>query len=313
MLRATTSATYAVRQLPCAVERIVRRGQRSAAPAGAASEIILLRGGGTRLQTASGALLVAASAGFRVDAPMFEVRVACGDAFVLEGHRTVEIAVDSCARALVVAIIPEPCTLELAGRSAHRRVAPRPCLFPQAHWRLPRDLLPLTGPLEQWWQDDQAALELTIWADRLLAACLAEQADFDDWVARCTGRNWASKQAMLVRLLRARIAMRVSDKVSVAEAAELALLSPSGFIKHYREVFGETPARSSSRHRLEQACAQLESRSRTVEEVAKSVGYHNRSSFTRAFKAKFGCCPGSVRLRTADARGLFGQSDHAAD
>lgn len=58
----------------------------------------------------------------------------------------------------------------------------------------------------------------------------------------------------------------------------------------FRQVFGTTVFGYLHEHRMEQAQLLLQERRMNVEEVARTVGYANRSSFA-AFRKKFGINP----------------------
>lgn len=70
----------------------------------------------------------------------------------------------------------------------------------------------------------------------------------------------------------------------------------------FRQVFGTTVFGYLHEHRMEQAQQLLKERRMNVEEVARTIGYANRSSFAAAFRKKFGVNPKSyttARLKQA--------------
>jgi AraC-like DNA-binding protein len=259
--------------------------------------LVLRRRARLRIRTDKGAVVYALGSGLLLETATFKAWVQRGDACVVEANQQVEIVLPERLGSMALVIVPDGRRLDHAALLARGERASRTVLFPQTRWPLPPDLAPSDAAVETWWLDAEAAADLCIWADRMLTACVDQQMDFESMVKRCSGRNWAQKQAMLCRLLRARIAMQQADSLRVADGARAALLSTSGFIAQYRDVFGETPVKSAYGDRLEEALLQLTDGDRAVRDVAEHVGYGNRCSFSRAFKSRFGFSPKDANSR----------------
>jgi AraC-like DNA-binding protein len=74
-------------------------------------------------------------------------------------------------------------------------------------------------------------------------------------------------------------------------------LSHERFRKRFRELAGSSPAKFRAARRIEWAAALLESDARTVENIARTCGYHDKFHFMKRFKAATGLTPAQHRLR----------------
>lgn len=84
-------------------------------------------------------------------------------------------------------------------------------------------------------------------------------------------------------------------KISMAEAADVALFSQVHLSRLFQFAYGMTPAEYIRRRRLTESVAALQDKSRTVLEIALDFGFEHEQSFTRAFCAEFGVTPGRYR------------------
>ncbi|WP_235905735.1 AraC family transcriptional regulator [Pseudooceanicola pacificus] len=83
--------------------------------------------------------------------------------------------------------------------------------------------------------------------------------------------------------------------LSLDELAEVAAMSRFHFHRVFRALTGETCAQAVRRIRLHLAASQLMRSGGEVDAVARNVGYTDRDSFDRAFRAQYGMTP--VRFR----------------
>jgi AraC-like DNA-binding protein len=67
------------------------------------------------------------------------------------------------------------------------------------------------------------------------------------------------------------------------------------FHQLFSDAFGETPHRYLHRLRLDTALALLNDASRSLTDIALTVGFADQSAFTHAFTARFGIAPGRWR------------------
>ncbi len=85
------------------------------------------------------------------------------------------------------------------------------------------------------------------------------------------------------------------EPVSVAELAEVAALSPSGFHRLFRRHTRLTVTAYLAQLRIGQACALLVNGDRPIAHVAEAVGYANLANFNRQFRAAKGMTPRDFR------------------
>jgi AraC-like DNA-binding protein len=88
---------------------------------------------------------------------------------------------------------------------------------------------------------------------------------------------------------------RYAQKVSVADMAREAGLSPAHFSREFKRVFGESPHQYLMTRRLERAAALLRSTDWSVARICYSVGLSGVGSFTTSFGRMFGLSPTAYR------------------
>ena len=74
---------------------------------------------------------------------------------------------------------------------------------------------------------------------------------------------------------------------TVEMLAELSFMSRSTFTEHFTKAFGQPPHDFLTNYRLRRAAQLLSTSNIAVETIANQVGYHSRSSFSRAFKSLY--------------------------
>ena len=85
--------------------------------------------------------------------------------------------------------------------------------------------------------------------------------------------------------------------LSLDRLAEVAALSRFHFHRVYRGLMAETSAQTVRRMRLHRAAVALVQSGERVERIAKSVGYPNLASFSRAFADHYQATPATFRKR----------------
>ena len=85
------------------------------------------------------------------------------------------------------------------------------------------------------------------------------------------------------------------EALDLETMARAACFSKFHFLRLFREAYGETPGRYLARVRLERARLLLETTDRRVTEICFDVGYESLSSFSLAFRARFGVPPERYR------------------
>ncbi|OBG30270.1 helix-turn-helix transcriptional regulator [Mycobacterium sp. 852002-51057_SCH5723018] len=100
-------------------------------------------------------------------------------------------------------------------------------------------------------------------------------------------------------LLRAKdlVDARYFDRLSVADMAAAAGLSPAHFSRRFKETFGESPHQYLLTRRLERAAALLRTTDWAVATVCFEVGWGSVGSFTTSFHRIFGETPQSYRAK----------------
>jgi AraC-like DNA-binding protein len=118
-------------------------------------------------------------------------------------------------------------------------------------------------------------------------------------VRAATREELARRVAVATSFLHANLDRRVS----VAEAAREACLSPFHFHRIFAALHGVTPHRYVTRLRLERACALLRATDEDVATVAFRCGFESLGSFTTLFTRTFGVSPARFRRNGETSRG----------
>ena len=98
--------------------------------------------------------------------------------------------------------------------------------------------------------------------------------------------------------------MQMSPQVAWACAAlaEHVGMSPSALARRFRKMVGVSPAKFLSEHRLTSARALMRVCELPVHEIAARVGYQSPSSFSAAFRRRFGLNPSDWRCANRNKR-----------
>lgn len=72
-------------------------------------------------------------------------------------------------------------------------------------------------------------------------------------------------------------------------------MSRIAFAARFRELVGEPPMRYLTRVRLGRAAGYLATSDKTLQQIARLVGYDNEASLSKAFRRGFGSPPGGFR------------------
>ncbi|HVF33867.1 MAG TPA: AraC family transcriptional regulator [Candidatus Saccharimonadia bacterium] len=140
-------------------------------------------------------------------------------------------------------------------------------------------------------------------AQELVAHLVRRQAGYDAYVERCPGRSARYRRQVFSRLLRARnyIETTTAANSPLGRLAQVAKLSPTHFLRLYRDVFGQTPHKHVIETRLDAAREMLMTTVLGVSDICRSLGFENRCAFARVFKQYFGVAPSAMRQHTAAA------------
>jgi AraC-like DNA-binding protein len=97
---------------------------------------------------------------------------------------------------------------------------------------------------------------------------------------------------------------RYAERLTVADMARAAQLSPAHFSREFRAAFGESPHQYLLTRRLERAATLLRSTDRTVADICFMVGLSSVGSFTTSFRRMFGTTPTQYRASFPSAAHL---------
>lgn len=90
---------------------------------------------------------------------------------------------------------------------------------------------------------------------------------------------------------------RPEEPWTVETLARAASMSRSAFAARFKELLGIAPLLYLTRWRMHRATELLATSSRTIADIAGSVGYETESAFTKVFKRHVGETPGAYRRR----------------
>lgn len=104
-----------------------------------------------------------------------------------------------------------------------------------------------------------------------------------------------SESTSRIQLAKSYIDTHLSDNVSNEHLAEVAGLSPSYFIKLFKEKYRRTPQAYIMQQRIETARHYLSHSDKSVAEIAEQFGFCTTSHFIRRFKKDVGVTPALYR------------------
>jgi AraC-like DNA-binding protein len=101
----------------------------------------------------------------------------------------------------------------------------------------------------------------------------------------------------VIRLGRARdlLCQALDAKVTIAQAAREAGLSPGQFIRSFKAVFGETPHQARIDARLDLAKRLLITDAAPVTEICAAAGFASLGTFSHVFAHRVGLSPSAFR------------------
>jgi AraC family transcriptional regulator len=214
-----------------------------------------------------------------------------------QGSRVTVQAVAASAAGLVGLLLPP----ELIRAEALRRGVPveEPALFPAIVKADPALQVPLVrlASLTAPGADSSATADALV--AEIVEQIVRRHAELAPWVERCPGRSPRYRRQVLLRLLRARnhIEHATGEDASLKRLAEIAKMSPTHFLRLYRDVFGQTPHKHVVQSRLAAARELLLHGELGVSAVYRALGFENRCAFSRVFKQHFGVPPTAMRAR----------------
>lgn len=118
---------------------------------------------------------------------------------------------------------------------------------------------------------------------------------------RCPGRTQRRKRWSMQRLLRIRHAILAGhqgeQRLSMEHLSRQVSYSRGHLARVYQSVFNETPSECAIRLRLQRALQMVEATPLAFCDIADRTGFDSQSSFSRAFKSRYGVTPTEARAR----------------
>ena len=110
-------------------------------------------------------------------------------------------------------------------------------------------------------------------------------------------RNSAEQQHRVNRAMNFARA-NLSTDLNLTTLADVACLSKHHFARVFETRFQETPSKFVSRARLELAARKLVfMRNTSITQIALECGFSGSDTFSRSFRARFGCTPRTFRTK----------------
>ena len=93
------------------------------------------------------------------------------------------------------------------------------------------------------------------------------------------------------------IDLHFTQDLSISEMAEMAHMSQSSFIRHFKAYTGTAFSQYVIDARLALVYSKLQQTNEEVKSICYHSGFNTQTNFNRLFKKKYGCTPMEVRMR----------------
>ncbi|MCQ2428858.1 MAG: AraC family transcriptional regulator [Clostridia bacterium] len=94
------------------------------------------------------------------------------------------------------------------------------------------------------------------------------------------------------------IAAHYASDITLADLAGVCCMNPSYFCRRFHALTGRTAMSYLNEYRLSKAQTLLVTTSRSVSEIAQTVGFSDSSYFTRVFRSVYGVSPSEARKKS---------------
>lgn len=133
----------------------------------------------------------------------------------------------------------------------------------------------------------------------LMRQLLASQRRVLSEVSNIPSAKKSTREELYRRVSRAREFLRANalEELRIETIAAAANLSPFHFLRTYREAFGVSPHQDILSLRLDRACELMSRDKFSLGRVAIESGFNNLSSFSKAFRQRFGTAPSQTQKR----------------
>lgn len=199
----------------------------------------------------------------------------------------------------LVTLVPAASLLRQLIDPAERQEAEYPVLFAARYDRESRPYWLLRQLATECFVNEAESIDDGGITERVLAGVRSAQESFEPFIERCPGRRLHHRRELFARLQRVRSLMESNFQgdIDIDHMGAIASLSPTHFIRVYKQVFGETPHRALARSKLDQAARLLARSSRTITEIGRMLGFENRSAFARWYRKETGESASEARER----------------
>lgn len=96
----------------------------------------------------------------------------------------------------------------------------------------------------------------------------------------------------------------LGEPLTLDELARVAAMSPTHFLRAFRQAFGQTPHQFLTARRIERARYLLQTTNRSVTDICYAVGFESLGSFSWLFRRRMGVSPTAYRSATAAAKSV---------
>ncbi|KJZ11990.1 hypothetical protein TW85_16605 [Marinomonas sp. S3726] len=140
-----------------------------------------------------------------------------------------------------------------------------------------------------------AGLIVSKLADILILQCIRTWiSQFSDinknWIVAYTDKNLSAVMY--------HIHNDTASKIDLEKLSQMAKMSRTSFINHFKNIVGQTPKKYINNWRLAIAKDRLKNTNENVLNIAFETGYQSESSFSRAYKTKYGESPSITKSKS---------------
>lgn len=192
-----------------------------------------------------------------------------------------------CERTPTARLLENPAAPRQSSLYFFEKTYPHDQLVSPALFRF-RDCLPQRKDNEVWLNEQ---------LHEVLRQLLRAQMLIRQEIERFPALRAATREELFRRLTRARefIAASFEQPLTLDDMAQVACLSPSHFLRSFRQAYRQTPHQFLTTLRLERAGLLLQQTELPVTEICLAVGFESLGSFSTRFRRQFGVAPSQLR------------------
>lgn len=107
--------------------------------------------------------------------------------------------------------------------------------------------------------------------------------------------EYMAAQIETIRMVHDYLAAHMSERITIEDLSKKYLMNQTTLKSLFKSVYGESIAAHMKEHRMKQAAVYLTQNQKSINEIARSVGYDSQSKFTNAFKEYYHVLPTEYR------------------